>query len=379
MHVSHELRLWRDKLADVKLENVTKKFGAITAIKNMDLEVKSGEFFVLLGPTGAGKTTTLRCVSGLERQDEGNIYVDGVKVNKIDPANRDVAFVFQYYSLYPHYTVRENLEFPLKPKMRKMLQEEIDRRVMEVSNILHIDHLLERKSDKLSGGEMQRVTIGRAIVRHPKVFLMDEPLSNLDAKLREELRAELKRLQIDLGATLFFVTHDQVEAMTMADRIAVLNKGAIMQMGLPFEIYNQPKNSFVASFVGSPAMNFFNSTIEKSRLIIIPNRFEYTLEKQILAKLEKAKGFAGKVRMGIRPEDIALSHKDTHNTQRGTVYTIENMGMEKIITVAVENYHFKVITSADFESEVNAQLFVAFHQDKIHFFNPDTGENLLVF
>jgi multiple sugar transport system ATP-binding protein len=178
-------------VASVRLENVTKRFGAVTAVRGMSLEVRSGEFFVLLGPTGAGKTTTLRCVAGLERQEEGDISIDGVNVNRIDPANRDVAFVFQYYSLYPHYTVRENLEFPLKPKIRKMPQEEILRRVAEVARILHIDHLLDRKSDKLSGGEMQRVTIGRAIVRDPKVFLMDEPLSNLDAKLRDELRAEL--------------------------------------------------------------------------------------------------------------------------------------------------------------------------------------------
>jgi multiple sugar transport system ATP-binding protein len=362
-------------LANVRLENTTKKFGSITAIKNLNFEIKSGEFFVLLGPTGAGKTTTLRCVAGLERQDEGDIYIDSMKVNNLDPANRDVAFVFQYYSLYPHYTVRENLEFPLKPKMRRLPQNEIERRVADVAKILHIDHLLERRSDTLSGGEMQRVTIGRAIVRNPKIFLMDEPLSNLDAKLREELRAELKRLQIDLGATLFFVTHDQVEAMTMADRIAVLNKGEILQMGVPSEIYGHPKNTFVASFVGSPAMNFFEGIIEKNRLIIIKKTFEYTLNKKVT---DKIKGYAGNIKVGIRPENIVLFTKENENLPKGIIYNIENMGMEKIVTIKKEDYIFKVITSADFESEINARIYLDFNQQKILFFNTDTLENLIV-
>lgn len=361
-------------MAEVKLQHVTKRFGAITAIRNLDLQIKSGEFFVLLGPTGAGKTTTLRCVSGLEKQDEGNIFIEGVNVDRFDPANRDVAFVFQYFSLYPHYTVRQNLEFPLKPKLRKLPQDEIDRRVMEVAKILHIGHLLERRSDKLSGGEMQRVTIGRAIVRKPKVFLMDEPLSNLDAKLREKLRAELKRLQMDLGATLFFVTHDQVEAMTMADRIAVLNKGKIQQLGLPFEIYNRPKNTFVASFVGSPAINFFDSVIKGDKLVIIEKRFEIKLEKQVV---DKIKGYQGNIKVGIRPEDVSVYKKVGNNTFEGLVYVIENMGVEKIITIKIEDYIFKAISSADFESDVNSRVFVEFQQNMLHFFNPDTGENIV--
>lgn len=361
-------------MANVKLQKVTKRFGAVTAIKNLNLEIKAGEFFVILGPTGAGKTTTLRCVAGLERQDEGDIYIDEIRVNNFDPANRDVAFVFQYYSLYPHYTVRENLEFPLKPRMRRLPQNEIDRRVSEVSRILHIEHLLDRKSDKLSGGEMQRVTIGRAIVRNPKVFLMDEPLSNLDAKLREELRAELKRLQMDLGATLFFVTHDQVEALTMADRIAVLNRGTILQLGAPFEIYNHPENTFVASFVGSPAINFFDGVIEKSRLIIIPETLEMELKRSVM---DKIRGFQGKVKVGVRPEDMRIYHQKKPNCSQATIYGIENMGMEKIITVRIENYIFKVVSTTDFEANINDSVFIEFHQDKMHFFNTDSGKNLI--
>ena len=360
-------------LANVKLDGVTKKFGSLTAVNKLELDIKSGELFVLLGPTGAGKTTTLRCVAGLERQEEGDIIIDGVNVNKIDPAQRDVAFVFQYYSLYPHYTVKQNLEFPLKPKMRRIPQEEIDRRVMEVAKILHIDHLLERRSDKLSGGEMQRVTIGRAIVRNPKVFLMDEPLSNLDAKLREELRAELKRLQIDLGATLFFVTHDQVEAMTMADRIAVLNKGHILQLGGPFEIYNKPANAFVASFVGSPAINLFDATIDKTRLIVLQNRFEQNLGKSVV---DKIKGHQDEVRFGIRPEDINIVKSRKNGYSSASIYNIENMGMEKIVTLRIEDFIFKAVTTADFEADVNAEVFISFRDNKIHFFDRKTHLNL---
>jgi multiple sugar transport system ATP-binding protein len=361
-------------VANVKLDGVTKRFGSVTAINNLQLEINSGELFVLLGPTGAGKTTTLRCVAGLEKQEEGNIYIDGLNVNKVDPAGRDVAFVFQYYSLYPHYTVRENLEFPLKPKMRRTPQEEIDRRVAEVSKILHIDHLLDRKSDKLSGGEMQRVTIGRAIVRNPKVFLMDEPLSNLDAKLREELRAELKRLQIDLGATLFFVTHDQVEAMTMADRIAVLNRGHVLQMGTPFDTYNHPANTFVASFVGSPAINLFEAVLDKTRLVVLKGRFEQDIGKQAL---DRIKGRQGEVRIGIRPEDIEIVKSAKDGYTAATVYNIENMGMEKIVTLKVEDYIFKAVTTADFEAEVNAGVYMRCRHDKLHFFDCETHANLV--
>ena len=361
-------------MANVKLDGVTKRFGSVTAIKNLQFEINSGELFVLLGPTGAGKTTTLRCVAGLEKQEEGDIYIDGLNVNKIDPASRDVAFVFQYYSLYPNYTVRENLEFPLKPKMRRTPQEEIDRRVAEVSKILHIDHLLDRQSDKLSGGEMQRVTIGRAIVRNPKVFLMDEPLSNLDAKLREELRAELKRLQMDLGATLFFVTHDQVEAMTMADRIAVLNRGHILQMGVPSEIYNHPANTFVASFVGSPAINLFEAVLTGTRLVVIGGRFEQDIGKQAL---DRIRGYQGEVRFGIRPEDLEITKVKKNGYSAATIYNIENMGMEKIVTLKLEDYIFKAVTTADFEAEMNDEVYVQCRPKKLHFFDRETHQNLV--
>ena len=248
-------------MAQVTLDKVSKKFGRHTALNQLSLDVRDGEFFVLLGPTGAGKTTTLRLIAGLDSPTSGSIHIDQQDVGDWSAAQRDVALVFQYYSLYPHYTVRQNLEFPLRSKVRNLARPDIEARVARAAKTLRIEHLLERKTDRLSGGEMQRVSIGRAIVREPRVFLMDEPLSNLDAKLREILRAELKDLQMKLGATFLYVTHDQVEAMSMGDRVAVLNAGRIVQAGTPQQIYNHPRDTFVAAFVGSPSMNLLPARV----------------------------------------------------------------------------------------------------------------------
>ena len=240
-------------MATVKLENITKRFGDLIALDDITLDIQDQEFFVLLGQTGAGKTTTLRCIAGLDKPEEGTIYLDAVSVNDKTPAERDVAFVFQSHILYPHLSVYENMAFPLHP--RKLSTEEIDRRVRDIAQMLHIEHLLMRTPNQLSGGETQRVGLGRAMVRRPQVFLMDEPISNLDAKLRTEMRAEIRWRQRELGTTTFYVTHDQIEAMSMADRIAVLEAGSIQQLGTPAEIYNHPANLFVAGFIGNPSMN----------------------------------------------------------------------------------------------------------------------------
>ncbi|TIU98690.1 MAG: ATP-binding cassette domain-containing protein [Mesorhizobium sp.] len=250
-------------MAHIELKNITKKFGGHTALTGLNLDIADGEFFVLLGETGAGKTTTLRMIAGLEKPTEGQVFIDGVDVADWSAAERDVALVLQQYSLYPRYTVRQNLEFPLKPKIRRLPDAEIKDRVARAARTLRIEHLLDRKTDRLSGGEMQRVSIGRAIVRKPRVFLMDEPLSALDAKLREALRTELKNLQMQLGATFLFVTHDQIEAMSMGDKVGVLNHGRIVQTGTPQEIYNNPRDTYVASFVGSPPMNLIDGTTKE--------------------------------------------------------------------------------------------------------------------
>lgn len=242
-------------MADVALQGVSKRFGAITALDNVTLTVEDGSFVVLLGPTGAGKTTTLRLVSGLERQDDGDVLIQGRSVARETPAQRNVTMVFQQYSLYPHMTVRENLAFPLRSPVLRTPADEIRRRVREVAEVLRIEHRLDSRATQLSGGEMQRVSIGRALVRTPAVHLMDEPLSSLDAKLRAELRVEIKRIQAELGATLLYVTHDQIEAMTMATQVGVLDEGRLVQTGSPREIYENPVSLYVAGRLGLPRIN----------------------------------------------------------------------------------------------------------------------------
>jgi multiple sugar transport system ATP-binding protein len=244
-------------MAELILQGINKSFGETPAVSDLDLEIADGECVVLLGPTGAGKTTTLRLIAGLDRPDNGRILIGGYDVAKEAPAGRDVAFVFQQYSLYPHLSVYDNLAFPLRSPARRLDKNEIDRRVREVARMVRIDHKLDNRSTRLSGGEMQRVAIGRALVRRPAIYLMDEPLSSLDAKLRADLRLELKRIQKDLGSTLLYVTHDQIEAMTMADRIGILTEGRLAQIGTPREIYSNPANVHVAARLGQPHINFF--------------------------------------------------------------------------------------------------------------------------
>ncbi|MBM3708909.1 MAG: ABC transporter ATP-binding protein [Actinobacteria bacterium] len=365
-------------MAEVKLTSLTKKFGDVTAVNNMSIGIKDKEFFVLLGPTGAGKTTTLRLVAGLEKPDAGEIYLGEIKVNDFSPAVRDVAFVFQYYTLYPHYTVRQNLEFPLKSRLRRTPRKEIDRIISEVSEILHIEHLLDRQTVNLSGGEMQRVAIGRAIVRRPKVFLMDEPLSNLDAKLREEMRAELARLHIDLGSTFFYVTHDQVEAMTMGDRIGVLNEGNMLQVGTPDKIYNKPKNVFVAKFVGSPVINLLEAEIVGEKLVI--GRKDRTIECSLTDFQCKLVGAAkGKdVFLGIRPEDIMVSReKKEINSFKCSVYFKQSMGVEDILNLKIsDELIFRAIAPPKFKADVGDTIYANFIMDRSHIFDAQTEERL---
>lgn len=365
-------------MAEVKLISLTKKFGDLVAVNNMNIDIKDGEFFVLLGPTGAGKTTTLRLVAGLEKPDAGEIYLGDIKVNDLSPAVRDVAFVFQYYNLYPHYTVRQNLEFPLKSKLRRTPRKEIDKIISEVSGILHIEHLLDRQTVNLSGGEMQRVAIGRAIVRRPKVFLMDEPLSNLDAKLREEMRAELARLHIDLGSTFFYVTHDQVEAMTMGDRIGILNEGNMLQIGTPDEVYNKPKNVFVAKFIGSPSINLLEAEIVGEKLVI--GRKGRTIECNLTDFQCKLVGTAKSksVFLGIRPEDIIVSReKKEINSFKCSVYFKQSMGVEDILNLKIsDELIFRAIAPPKFKADVGDTIYANFIMDRSHIFDAQTEERL---
>ena len=360
-------------MARLSLKNLSKTYGEVAALRNVSLDIHDKEFFVLLGPTGAGKTTTLRCIAGLEGPESGEVWIDDDRVNDWSAANRDVALVFQQYSLYPNYTVGENLAFPLKSKLRRTPADEIARRVQKAAETLRMTHLLDRRTDRLSGGEMQRVAIGRAIVREPRLFLMDEPLSNLDAKLRELLRSELKELQLRLGATLIFVTHDQVEAMTMGDRIGVLSKGKLVQVGTPYQVYNFPANTFVASFVGAPAINLFVAALQTEKAVVVPERFEFSLSAGARTRCQEIAVSRAKVCVGVRPEDVKLVD---HGGIEGTVYGAENHGAEMILTISVADHFIRATTPPSVEVALNQRVQIAFVQEKLHFFDERTTENL---
>jgi multiple sugar transport system ATP-binding protein len=362
-------------MAKVLLKNVTKKFedSGIVAVKDVTLEVVDKEFIVLVGPSGCGKSTTLRCVAGLEEVTDGDIYIEDRRVNDIPPKNRDIAMVFQNYALYPHMSVYNNMAFGLK--LRKFSKKEIDNRVREAAEILGIQELLDRKPKALSGGQRQRVAVGRAIVRKPKVFLFDEPLSNLDAKLRVQMRAELSKLHHRLQATMIYVTHDQVEAMTMGDRIVVLKDGIIQQVADPITLYDKPNNMFVAGFIGTPPMNFLQGTLVKKKTGIFFNegKFEVRLEDEN----EAVKDFAGKdVVFGIRPEDIYdklyAKGATAYNTISTTVEVVEPMGAE--LYVYVTTGKSPIITRLDPHSrvQINQKMDLVFDMKKAHIFDPAT-------
>ncbi len=357
-------------MARIRLDNVTKMFGAATALRGLTLDIADGEFFVLLGPTGAGKTTTLRLIAGLEKPTTGAVIINDEDVRDRTAAQRDVALVFQYYSLYPRYTVRQNLEFPLRSRVRHYTQSEIDARIAVAAKTLRIEHLLERKTDKLSGGEMQRVAIGRAIVREPRAFLMDEPLSNLDAKLRESLRSELKDLQMKLGSTFLFVTHDQIEAMTMGDKIGVLNQGRVVQVGTPYEIYNHPRDVFVASFVGSPAMNLLKGELRDGKVSTLSGKVEVGLIGDAAVEAGRA---SGAVTVGIRAEDVNVGPGESTEAR---VHHVENHGVEQILTLRVGEHLFKATVPATMPAVVEGTVKFSFAPDKVHCFDGATGLSL---
>jgi len=348
-------------MSNVALEHVTKRFQDITALNDISFSINDGEFFVLLGPTGAGKTTTLRVIAGLERQQEGRVLFDGEVVDNFTPADRDVAFVFQQYSLYPTMTVYDNLAFPLRSPLRRTPEDEIQTRVKEAAEKLRIGHLLNRKTAHLSGGEMQRVSIGRAIVRDPRIFLMDEPLSNLDAKLRESLRVELQHLQRTHGSTTLFVTHDQVEALTMADRIAVLNQGRIAQVGTPDDIYDRPANTFVAQLVGTPGINLLEASHQNGTLHVADSPIQLAMDSAVENVPEQFK-------LGIRPEDI---QPDANGPFAGKVSLLEPLGVETILHIkAGEKSLLSTVTGmTDWKIGDSIQFNIAI--DRLHYFDTD--------
>ncbi|MGC8849714.1 MAG: ABC transporter ATP-binding protein [Candidatus Bathyarchaeia archaeon] len=363
-------------MAEVKLNNVSKTTGALCPVFNIDLKVADKEFLTLLAPSGSGKSTILRLIAGLEVPDEGEIYIGDELVNDLTPAERDIAMVFQFYALYPTLNVYENLAFPLKAQ--KIPRSEVDKRVKEVAEILGVSNILHLRPDQLTAGESQRIAIGRAIIRRPRVYLLDEPLTNLDAKLRVHMRAELKRLQKELGQTAIYVTHDQLEAMTMADKIAVMNLGVLQQYDTPDNVYNHPENLFVAGFIGSPPMNFIECTLTEKDNHLYLDSGEFQLDISDLKEivLEGAKG--KEVILGVRPEHIAVEAKPTGRYSfQGEVYVVEPLGDQTILDFKVGGGIVKAIVSPDFKAEIGDKLWLILSKDRFHIIDKKTEKVII--
>jgi len=343
-------------MSGVSIRNVRKRYGQVEVISDLSVDVRPGEFLVFVGPSGCGKSTLLRMIAGLESFEAGEIFIDGRVVNTLHPSERDIAMVFQDYALYPQMTVRRNMGFGLK--MRRFAAPEIERRVLDAARILQIEHLLERRPRELSGGQRQRVAMGRAIVRNPKVFLFDEPLSNLDAKLRVDMRSEIKALHQRLKTTSVYVTHDQVEAMTMADRIVVLNGGEIEQIGTPLELYHQPKTRFVAGFLGSPAMNFLPVTAADG-FIRLPGSGSLRLP-------ETRKGAA---ELGFRAERVRVVSEEASAHLCGTVVVLESLGADTLVTVSCEGHRVVARLPGDCALQLSEAVRLAIDPDSAILFD----------
>lgn len=367
-------------MAQVSLKNVTKLYpGNIEAVRNISLGIENKEFVVLVGPSGCGKSTTLRMIAGLEDVTSGEIWIGNKIVNNIPAKARDIAMVFQNYALYPHMSVYENMSFALR--MRKFPKSEVNARVKEAAEILGIEKLLDRRPRELSGGQRQRVAVGRAIVRKPLVFLFDEPLSNLDAKMRVQMRTELNKLHIRLQSTMIYVTHDQTEAMTMGNRIVVMKDGVIQQVADPITLYDNPVNKFVAGFIGSPPMNFVNGRIIKKegKLFFSENGFSVKIVEDMYKKLLPYED--KQVIFGIRPEDIYdklfASEASSDNTVKAVVEIVEPMGAEVYLYVKVGKSPLIARVGGHDKPEVNQDLDMVFDMSKVHFFNKDTEEAII--
>ena len=375
----------------LRVDDVTKIYDErgdrVVAVEGVSIDIRDGEFLVLVGPSGCGKTTTLRTIAGLENPTEGRIIINDEDVSGQEPRERDIAMVFQNYALYPHKTVRENLSFPLE--VRKYPKDDIREKVVDTATMLGIDELLDRHPSDLSGGQQQRVALGRAIVRDPEVFLFDEPLSNLDAKLRIQMRTELNKLHERVGKTSVYVTHDQAEAMTLGDRVVVMNDGQIQQIAPPQEVYDNPTNRFVAGFIGEPPMNFFDASVEEREgtFFVVSESFDLELPPQKAAKLEDYSGDLSRVEFGVRPEDLfdtAVHGEDEIedvDTFEATVRVVEPMGAHIDLALTPgemegEEHEFTARVDADSTAKEGDVLTLAVDMGKIHIFDRRTGENL---
>lgn len=367
-------------MAQIVFEHVSKRFGSVVALNDFNLEIADREFVTLVGPSGCGKSTTLNILAGLEDPSEGLVYIDGQVVNDAPSGKRDIAMVFQSYALYPHMTVRENIGFGLK--VRRMPPEEIARRVQEAAQILGIEMLLDRRPRELSGGQRQRVALGRAITREPKAFLLDEPLSNLDAKLRTQMRADLKLLFTRLGGTVVYVTHDQAEAMTLSDRVVVMKDGVIQQAGDPLGLYNDPDNIFVAGFLGNPSMNFFMADLSRAngQMVLKTGGTTWPIalpeDERLLSQAPR-----GQVMVGVRPENVTvrLTGQGPDPTCVACVIEVaEHMGSVNIIYTNVEGTRIIATTESDFAARSGDPACLGLNVRKLHLFNPETTRRIRV-
>ena len=361
-------------MAEIRLENIQKYFGAVHVIREVNLTIKDREFCVLLGPSGCGKTTTLRAIAGLEEVDEGRILIDGKPVQDLHASERDIAFVFQLYALYPHLTVFENLAFPLRATRQP--DAEVRKSVTSVAESIGITHLLKLRPSALSGGDMQRVAIGRALVRRPKALLMDEPIGALDAKLREQMRVELKRLHLENGSTSIYVTHDQVEAMSLADTVVVMHDGVLQQVGSPSEVYLRPANLFVAQFIGSPVMNIADAQFrqEAGRASVMLHGEPFEIPTQALAMI--AAKPARDLALGIRPEGVVLSHDASPGAHQVDVHLIQPYGPFDIVDLKVGGGTLRARTASGFVSGKGQRVWASLDASQAHFFDKGTGASL---
>lgn len=360
-------------MAELRLEHIYKIYDKnIQAVTDFNLHIHNKEFIVFVGPSGCGKTTTLRMIAGLEDISKGELYIDDVLMNDVESKDRSIAMVFQSYALYPHMTVYDNMAFSLK--LRKVDKKEIDHRVKEAAKILGLEDYLKRKPKALSGGQRQRVALGRAIVRDTKVFLMDEPLSNLDAKLRVQMRAEIQKLHQRIQTTTIYVTHDQTEAMTMATRLVVMKDGLIQQIGTPKEVYNTPHNMFVAGFIGSPSMNLFHCHLTATEILLGEQSFPIP---SMYVPLLKDKNYLGKeIVMGIRPEDLQITDVVSPFAFKATIDIAELLGAETYLYCSLNNQNFIARVQADNNLHPSDRVSFVMREEKIHFFDPETEERL---
>jgi multiple sugar transport system ATP-binding protein len=365
-------------MTQIELRGVQKFFGQVQVIKDLNLKIEDNEFIVLLGQSGCGKTTTLRGIAGLETIDEGDILIDGAPVQHMKASDRDIAFVFQSFSLYPHMTVYENIAFPLRATRKS--RAEVDQEVRSVAKVLRITHMLDRKPSALSGGDMQRVAIGRALVRRPKAMLMDEPIGALDAKLREEMRAEIKRLHVQQGSTTIYVTHDQIEAMSLADRIVIMHEGVLQQVGSPEDVYKYPSNLFVAQFVGSPVMNLAKVGVAEAggtaRVTVEGGADGFVFPRELLSRLNGKAAPSSGLTLGIRPEGVQVRHDAADGFLPVEAQIIEPLGSHDIVDLKIGSQMLRARTKAGYVGKAGDRVFARIDPAHTHFFDAASGQSL---